>query len=227
MGGEGDLASVVWLGTAQQQGVVAAICSDRPVRVVRLHRGPIDVPGGLAHRHRLAQRAGKAGRPTNSHRRVLWRLQDVQAPACGAGSAVSASRGCLEAGRGTPGATAPASPGPCPLAEEEARPAQEGSQRPAPPTPACTFPGRDPVGGVSDTWLHPAAPPLPHTWGAASGGKYLRGAPPTPLTSDCEECGSHHIPRQEGHPAAVLRPQVFEQKQMPKTVLEVDHLRVF
>lgn len=76
-GSKGDFTSVVWLGAAQKQRVVAAICGHHPVLVVRLHCSPIDVPGCLAHGHRLAERAAEVGLPSCPDGCILWGLQDL------------------------------------------------------------------------------------------------------------------------------------------------------
>ena len=76
---------MVQLGPVQQQGVVAAIGGDGPVRVIGLHGGSVYVPGRLAHRHRLAKGAAEAGLPPSAHGHILGRLQDLQTPAWGAG----------------------------------------------------------------------------------------------------------------------------------------------
>lgn len=82
---KGDLAGMVRLGPAQQQGVVAAVGSHGPVRVIGLHGGSVYVPSRLAHGHRLAKGAAEAGLPPGAHGHILGRLQDLQTPACGAG----------------------------------------------------------------------------------------------------------------------------------------------
>ena len=85
MSSKGDLAGVLRLGPVQQQGVVAAVGRDGPVRVIGLHGGSVYVPGRLAHGHRLAKGAAEAGLPPGTHGHILGRLQDLQTPACGAG----------------------------------------------------------------------------------------------------------------------------------------------
>lgn len=100
MGRKGNLASMVQLGTAQQQGVVAAIHGDSPLSIIWLHGGPIDVPGRLAQWHRLTECAAEARLPTYWHSSVLRGLQDLQAPACRVGRRCG---GREHVGRGWPG----------------------------------------------------------------------------------------------------------------------------
>lgn len=76
---------MVRLGPEQQQGVVAAVGGHGPVCVIGLHGGSVYVPGHLAHGHCLAKGAAEGGLPPGAHGHILGRLQDLQAPACGAG----------------------------------------------------------------------------------------------------------------------------------------------